>query len=64
MDKLDDMITVAFDGLGGPADLKDVLVELATRLKATEAALDRLWPGWQMGTLTCLPNCNGACCND
>lgn len=62
MDKLDDMITVAFDALGGPADLKDVLVEMADRLKAAEAALDRVFPDWRSGPMACLPNCRGACC--
>lgn len=36
--------------------------ELITRLKATEAALDRVFPDWRSGSMACLPNCQGACC--
>jgi hypothetical protein len=46
-----------------PATL-EALTALWKRQKATEAALDRLFPGWQMGPAACLPNCQGACCQD
>lgn len=60
MDKLDELMEAAI--LGGPSDLLDVAAELVKRQKALEAAMDRVFPGWRLGTLACLPNCQAACC--
>lgn len=59
MDKLDELMEAAV--LGGPGDLLDVAAELVARQKKTEAALERIWPGWDTGSHA--PWCKGACCD-
>lgn len=60
MDNLEELITHAA-GHGADPAVMEVVRELAARLKAAEAALDRVFPGWRMDN-ACLPNCQGACC--
>lgn len=38
-------------------------VHLAGRLDTLAAAMDRVFPEWRMDN-ACLPNCQGACCQD
>lgn len=62
MDKLDEIL--AYEEFPLDASLEvtiETTIELAKRLKKAEAALDRLFPGWQMEG-ACLPDCRGACC--
>jgi hypothetical protein len=46
-----------------PGTVMSALTALWKRQQATEAALDRLFPGWRMGPAACLPDCRGACCD-
>jgi hypothetical protein len=39
-------------------------VHLAGRLDTLAAAMDRVFPDWRSGPMACLPNCQGACCQD
>lgn len=62
VDKLDGIL--ACEDYPLDASLEEVIettIELVKRLKKAEAALDRLFPGWQMEG-ACLPDCKGACC--
>ncbi len=55
--------SVTMDAFQDQEVLAETVVKLWERQKAQEAALDRLFPGWQMGPAACLPNCRGACCD-
>lgn len=62
MDKLDKILDQAGDPNAlYPDEWVELAVELVNRLKATEAALDRVFPGWRLPG-ACLPDCKGACC--
>lgn len=50
------------DMLDDNPELAAMLVELWDRQVKLAAAMDRVFPGWQMGNAACLPNCQGACC--
>lgn len=54
---------VTVDAFVEQSVLAATIVALWKRTKATEEALDRVFPGWQMDN-ACLPNCQGACCQD